>query len=592
VRSFEAVRSAIVPIRADSSTTVGELAITVLPDSAGGLLIDSGEGEDDEESVHLLEGTEYRFELRGLPASGPYLTDRPELFRRSTPGGSSGRIRTGLYTGTVHVRISGADCHLGSVDFEVRTTKLSYEDEYRWMLGDLAESLVEVVAAGFAPAMWTFDIDPESDVRTSYQQFAFLNTMLDSDLLTGAMGQIGHRPYRTWLPDREQTPPGMGMPGSSRIARQLTAPGPRVTTQRRMLGLESLPSRISVTTHHASIDNPPNRFVKFALQHWLRIVDGVYDHLASSKDKPSVRRGLAEVARTGESLRTWLALPIFLEVGKLRELPTANQVLQRREGYREVYHTFFVSELAARLSWPGGSDTVYPAGSRNVATLYEYWSYMELAQIVSSLCGSPLDLSSLVETSKSGFELVLRRGAGHAVHGTTTRLGRQLDLELWFNRTFSAVGKRDAWTRGMRPDCSLRISEAAGEHNAKEVWLHFDAKYRVDGIRKLFGPDATDLSQEDEVILAAKAAESQQLRSTRSDLLKMHAYRDAIRRTSGAYVLYPGEDEGEIFTRYREILPGLGAFPLRPVGNGETRGTQLIRTFLDDSLTHLASTGQ
>ena len=49
----------------------------------------------------------------------------------------------------------------------------------------------------------------------------------------------------------------------------------------------------------------------------------------------------------------------------------------------------------------------------------------------------------------------------------------------------------------------------------------------------------------------------------RGDLLKMHAYKDAIRRTSGAYVLYPGT-ENKSLKGYHEIIPGLGAFSIRP----------------------------
>ena len=43
----------------------------------------------------------------------------------------------------------------------------------------------------------------------------------------------------------------------------------------------------------------------------------------------------------------------------------------------------------------------------------------------------------------------------------------------------------------------------------------------------------------------------------------MHAYKDAIRRTSGAYVLYPGEENREM-RGFHEIIPGLGAFRIRP----------------------------
>lgn len=53
----------------------------------------------------------------------------------------------------------------------------------------------------------------------------------------------------------------------------------------------------------------------------------------------------------------------------------------------------------------------------------------------------------------------------------------------------------------------------------------------------------------------------------RGDLLKMHTYNDAIRRTVGSYVLYPGSGEtGEKgqFRLFEEILPGVGAFAMKP----------------------------
>ena len=43
----------------------------------------------------------------------------------------------------------------------------------------------------------------------------------------------------------------------------------------------------------------------------------------------------------------------------------------------------------------------------------------------------------------------------------------------------------------------------------------------------------------------------------------MHAYKDAIRRTGGAYVLYPGHETTDR-KGFHEIIPGLGAFPVRP----------------------------
>ena len=73
----------------------------------------------------------------------------------------------------------------------------------------------------------------------------------------------------------------------------------------------------------------------------------------------------------------------------------------------------------------------------------------------------------------------------------------------------------------------------------------------------------------------------------RDDILKMHAYRDAIRRSAGAYVLFPGDQKWEA-PEYRELLPGLGAFPLRPSITGPSGAFALAR-FLEDVLDHVST---
>jgi len=63
----------------------------------------------------------------------------------------------------------------------------------------------------------------------------------------------------------------------------------------------------------------------------------------------------------------------------------------------------------------------------------------------------------------------------------------------------------------------------------------------------------------------------------------MHAYKDAIRRTAGAYVLYPG-DKNEELKGFHEVLPGLGAFSVKP--SEETNETIHLETFLKEVLSH------
>ncbi|WP_244117073.1 nuclease domain-containing protein [Burkholderia contaminans] len=120
------------------------------------------------------------------------------------------------------------------------------------------------------------------------------------------------------------------------------------------------------------------------------------------------------------------------------------------------------------------------------------------------------------------------------------------------------------------------------------IALHFDAKYRVDFVREIFGAD------NEEEITADSESPTRLERggSLRNDLLKMHAYRDAIHRTAGAYVPYPGgDDEGDglRYPEYHELLPGLGAFVLRPTDTGIASGTSALQRFINDVLNHVAT---
>jgi hypothetical protein len=133
----------------------------------------------------------------------------------------------------------------------------------------------------------------------------------------------------------------------------------------------------------------------------------------------------------------------------------------------------------------------------------------------------------------------------------------------------------------MRPDCSIRIQPVdAPADTHEEIWVHFDAKYRVHEVTQIFDEDdpAVEVTSDALPMGRAKGA----------DLLKMHAYRDAIRRSAGAYVLYPGT-VSETLREYHELLPGLGAFPLVPTDTGMASGAHSIRGFIRDILDHSAS---
>lgn len=582
-----------IPLRDRQSRAQGTLTIQLLPrvrPVKQGLLLDLREDSNRDPSlapVQILEGTEYRYEF-DLIQPGAVTTDRPEVFEADQLSGRSGRLRPGLSTGTIPVEITLGGNLVGEIAFEVRSRKLEYLSQYRWMLRDLAESMAEIIMERFAVSQQQFSSMANVDAKTLYQRFAFLQSLLEDEAFVAALHRIVYRPYVAWNEIIEQRSPNQSVRAGSEVARSVTRPGPRLKAETTPQPLAStpwrgiLPRTIAVRRTQETLDNFPNRFVKFALTRWRDQSASVLEALSNEKPTAPVIRGRAEARKVVGALDELLAAGLFREVGHLQRFTSDNPVLLRREGYRDVYRAFLQFELAAQLSWTGGED-VYGAGQRNVAMLYEYWAFLQVALVLSRFCGKQFDFSNLFEVQESGLNLGLKRGRSMVLTGSVSRLGRTILVELWFNRTFSA-GRESApsWSKEMRPDCSLRLRpNCAPGVGIDDVWVHFDAKYRVDGLSQIFG-----LNEAPEVTDQGIAASDSYAK--RDDLLKMHAYRDAIHRSAGAYVLYPG-DSDEQCKKYHELLPGLGAFGLRPSSGGDPEGMKNLTAFLNDVITHVAS---
>lgn len=543
-------------------------------------LRDTVDRDETLEAVQLLEGAEYRYRIGMESDGGQVVTDRPEIFQPDDATGRTGRLRPQMHVGTLPLHIRTADGKSAEVAFEVRSKRLDYLTQYRWMLRDIAEAFSEAIMERFGTTEQQFGIDETGNARTLYQRFAFLKALLKDEVFDSAIRLVLNRPYVAWREIEEGRQVSQGLRIGPAITRQISRPGPRVPGALVVphLGVE-WPQRLNVHRSEESVDNPPNRFVKFALARWRMDVFAIRKILENEPKSAPVSRGIAEATQLVAELDEFLSSPLFADVESVQQLPTSNPVLLRKEGYREILRAYVQLEMAAKLGWDGGEE-VYGAGMRNVATLYEFWTFLQLAQILAKLCDKPLDLGQLLQPREDGLNLLLMRGQQQLLEGSLIRLGRKLDVQLWFNRSFPRSTRwGGSWSRGMRPDCSVLIRAADTPlDNFRTVWIHFDAKYRAKDLVELLGQD----EQPHEPLGFGDAA------TQRDDLLKMHAYRDSIRKSAGAYVLYPGSEE-EQCREYHELLPGLGAFALRPSENGVAAGQDTLARFLSDVFDHTAS---
>jgi hypothetical protein len=330
-----------------------------------------------------------------------------------------------------------------------------------------------------------------------------------------------------------------------------------------------------------TVDTPENRFVKFALESFLKFCSDI-NKKATKESRLFYESGLLE-----KELESFLHHSVFKEISRPETLMLNSPVLQRKEGYREVLRVWLMFDLAAKLVWKGGDD-VYSGGKKDIATLYEYWLFFKLLDLFKSIFEiEPKEISELIKETADGLNLQLKQGNHTALIGIFNTGTRQLNIRFNYNRSFS--GQHDypfsgSWTTTMRPDYTLSfwpfgISEKDAELQELIVHIHFDAKYKIANLTDLLKTETIeDLEKEKD--------ENRKGIYKNADLLKMHAYKDAIRRTGGAYVLYPG-DTSIMRKGFHEIIPGLGAFPVRPSKTDDGIGE--LKEFILEVINHFVN---
>lgn len=539
----------------------------------------------------LREGATYRFEIAD---AGSVDIEPRELFDPDDDSWTRGRLSPSGAVGCLRVRVVDRATRIaGTADIDVLAIKLDHETEYRQMLTDVSSFATEAALQGFAPSL--LDLAPsEMPSELLYLRFALIAAYLQNPMFEAAIAQVTSQPHRTWVSDNEERPVGAPFPSGTNFHRAIRAPGPRVRWQGGPGQLKFLPRSLTLDRTESSVDSPANRFVKFALERWRAIATEMLDVLSQptqTVETGPLRRGRLAAADVAAKLDEYLALSLFGEVGSLAGIPTSDQVLLKRAGYREIFRTFAMTEAGPTVMINNGDlSDVFAASQRNIATLYEFWCFLALVDSLGRVCGEDRAAQAFT-IAGNGLSVTMRSGVNSKVSWTVRRGGRALQVDAFFNRTFNRVDRREgSWSKDMRPDCSIRIRPEGNTPSfvlAKEleVWLHFDAKYRVDSplVQVATGSDVNEPLTEFNASSSAK----------REDFLKMHAYRDAISRTAGAYILYPGRgsviENIQRYPSFEEILPGLGAFPLRPNSDGLTSSSKTLDQFLGDVLAHVAS---
>ncbi len=587
------------------SAIQGEVEILL---STGEVLLINSEGNDSsllklkiedaqeagEEPIQLRESCTYEY---ALPETYSLKASTKGIIRPSKRLGHShlGRILPGIYVGRLNLAVCKDDEVIDEIGLEVRSSKTDYRTDYRKMLEDIAGECTELMMIHTSPVTQRFTIDYEADAQTLYQRFAFVKAIVDTDDFHNAVQRVISMPVSTWSKQVEDRDIRRARRITSSQLKQIASRKDRIPLPpEHPLNLESIPARLTAVIKIDTLDTPENRFVKHALQEFWRFCGIVRRRAYKDDGQSPVIYTEAKILE--ERLGAYLNHAMFREISNPTSLPLNSPVLQRKEGYREILRVWLMFDLAAKLVWHVFDDE-YQAGKRDVATIYEYWLFFKLLGLVQEIFAiEPAATAELIRETKDGLGLQLKAGKHYPIKGQYLHKGRKLEIQFSYNRTFSnsAFPAGGSWTKQMRPDYTLSLwpaefSQKEAEEQELIVHIHFDAKYKVEGIKQLLSYDTETVSEEEqEGELNTEKEEQKKGTYKRADLLKMHAYKDAIRRTAGAYLLYPGEEgSNEPFKGFHEIIPGLGAFTIAPKADGEDLGP--LRKFLEDVLEHYSN---
>lgn len=575
----------------------GEIKLCIYPALGSSMLFEEEDAVDYGESRwQLQEGCTYEYELVSDNGHTYQFMDEDEIvrFSHSPRHPNAGTLKTGIYVGSLSlaIRDTELDCEIAKVNIEIKSVKAEYRTDYRKMLEDITAYYTDLVLMQGSPVTQKLEIDNDTPQQTLYQRYAFVRSIVESSAFQEAINKIVASPVRKW----EETIVERDVSNVKRLSRrnmhQIASSRDRIPVYNGdeiglPHGLNSVPRTLTVAYKRDTLDNQENQFVKFV----LRSFSSFCSELRGKKNAND--RLKAEIDKTMDVLNGHLSTLFFKQVSMPSQLNLNSPVLQRKEGYREILQAWLMFDLAAKLSWKGG-DNVYEAGKRNVAVLYEYWVFFKLLEVISRVFDiDPVSVNKLVKTDADRINLEIQQGKMTMIEGLYDAGSRKFNVRFYYNRTFAhtredeELDKSGSWTMNMRPDYTLsiwpgEISIDQAEREDLIVHIHFDAKYRVNKI-DLGVDDSMNDEQMSEALLNEKKEQEEGIYK-RADLLKMHAYKDAIRRTSGAYILYPGTVQRRL-KGFHEIIPGLGAFCLTPSNYDEELIT--LQVFLLKIVEHM-----
>ena len=135
----------------------------------------------------------------------------------------------------------------------------------------------------------------------------------------------------------------------------------------------------------------------------------------------------------GEIIQDYLLDGWLDDVGKLHYLPSNSQVLQKKEGYREIFDYFLIFQFSFNFQWEEIKENI-KGFQKKLSELYEYWCYLKLIKILTKLSQSQIDYNNIFDFNQKEWSIKTEERRRIWQKFIITINNKNLEIELTFNR--------------------------------------------------------------------------------------------------------------------------------------------------------------
>ena len=480
----------------------------------------------------------------------------------------AGTLNFRSYVGKSFLDVKKDNIKSIQIPIEVRSKKIDYFNQYSAMIADLSQHALSLIFEVNSPLYQEFELANEEKL-TYYEDFMFLEYLFRQDNLPTIFEYLSKNMHSQLINHDETVPISLANNlNSSSINNIVSKPNQLFKTDSSIKMSDKLngylPYDIHQIKHEESIDTPENQFFKYFLEMLQNLVEKM---LVNSK-KGYIQDKLNFYK---EEISYYLSAKFFNHISTLDYVPFNSQVLQKKEGYRDIFQYFLMLEFSFRLSWDDLNNK-FKGFEKKLSELYEYWCYFEILKVLNDLSITKINFEDVFEVNKTNWAINVIKGKRSSKKFKLNIRGQDVKIELFYNLTFSDKSDYKSYSLAFKPDYTLLISTEVKQH-----FIHFDAKYRseleiIDFYEKIGEKTNSEIEKE---IDKRDSLEEKEYVFKDADIYKMHTYKDSILFSSGSYVLYPGT-KSKYFMEEDLIIPSVGAFSLTP-GNTDIEEDNLTK---------------